>query len=543
MLIKSVRLKNGYKRFEDLTIDLGDNPSRIVALVGPNGCGKSSVFDGMLFLQNTYGRVGNTGTQDFYYHSLHGRPHYDFRNIEINFTDGTYAEVKEKKRLSGKGETLFSFRSPYRYNSRVKIAEIQAINEITLNDYGASTTNALDAKMEINYRRLQAKFSKYRDEKDVRPSQARDHILGELNNTLNNCLDLEISSLGDIQSGKGTIYFTKPDQPHPFEFNVLSAGEKEVVDILLDLYLRQDEYNDTVFLIDEPELHINTAIQKKLLVEINKLVGINCQIWVATHSVGFLRALQDDLSHDCQVIFFEPNADFAASPHTLRPVPKTRYSWLNIFETALDDLAGLISPKCIVYCEGKAETRNGEEKGLDARVYNNIFSEAHNDTLFVSSGGNTEPQQRSEIALAILTKVFKDIEIIVLVDRDFASGKETSANDREAYLESNPSNHRVLKRWEIENYLYDIEVLKKYSEKYGFEFDESSYNNHITDIVNQHVKDMTGIIKNICGVKGNINPEIFKIQLSKLITPDMKVYKELHDCILQRNSCSCSDRR
>lgn len=48
MKIKTLHL-NGYKRFCDLKIDLGDNPKRIVALVGPNGCGKSSIFDGMLF--------------------------------------------------------------------------------------------------------------------------------------------------------------------------------------------------------------------------------------------------------------------------------------------------------------------------------------------------------------------------------------------------------------------------------------------------------------------------------------------------------------
>ena len=40
----------------------------------------------------------------------------------------------------------------------------------------------------------------------------------------------------------------------------------------MDLYLRKDEYDDTVFLIDEPELHINTSIQRKLLIEIDKLV-------------------------------------------------------------------------------------------------------------------------------------------------------------------------------------------------------------------------------------------------------------------------------
>ena len=44
MKIKKVQL-NKFKRFDDLTIDLGHTPKKIVALVGPNGCGKSSVFD------------------------------------------------------------------------------------------------------------------------------------------------------------------------------------------------------------------------------------------------------------------------------------------------------------------------------------------------------------------------------------------------------------------------------------------------------------------------------------------------------------------
>ena len=49
MLIKKIHL-NGYKRFHDLTIDLGENPKRIVALVGPNGCGKSSFGSGQLHI-------------------------------------------------------------------------------------------------------------------------------------------------------------------------------------------------------------------------------------------------------------------------------------------------------------------------------------------------------------------------------------------------------------------------------------------------------------------------------------------------------------
>ena len=44
MRVKKLRLKD-FKRFDDLTIDLGETPKKIVALVGPNGCGKSSIFD------------------------------------------------------------------------------------------------------------------------------------------------------------------------------------------------------------------------------------------------------------------------------------------------------------------------------------------------------------------------------------------------------------------------------------------------------------------------------------------------------------------
>ncbi|PYD07111.1 hypothetical protein DND36_33220, partial [Pseudomonas savastanoi pv. glycinea] len=60
--------------------------------------------------------------------------------------------------------------------------------------------------------------------------------------------------------------------------------------------------SDTIFCIDEPELHLNTAIQKSLLIEIEKLIPENCQLWIATHSIGFLRALQENLSHKTQII-------------------------------------------------------------------------------------------------------------------------------------------------------------------------------------------------------------------------------------------------
>ncbi|WP_339924667.1 ATP-binding protein [uncultured Cyclobacterium sp.] len=535
MKIKKLQLKNGYKRFHDLSIELGDKPKRIIALVGPNGCGKSSVIDGMLFLNNSWGQIGNKQVKDHTYHSMNQTPNYDFTNVTIEFENGDFQKIKEDRYKLGKEKTMFSFRSPYRYNNTLKVKESKATSDIILNNYGASASSDLDDKMEENYRRLYIKYNNYLNKQDCTPSQAKKKIVGDLNLSLQKCLDLEVSSIGSIESNEGTLYFIKKDHPSRFEFNVLSSGEKEVVDILLDLYLRQDEYNDTIFLLDEPELHINTAIQKKLLIEINNLIGANCQIWIATHSIGFLRALQDDLKDDCDIIHFESNIDWASTSQVIKPIKKSLKKWVEIFETALDDLTGLISPRRIVYCEGLDKpASNGLEKGFDAKVFNNIFGEKFHDTLFISSGGNTELDQRSEIALTLLTKVFSDIEILVFKDRDVSSGKLNDENDRQIYLQNNPNFHRIMKRWEIENYLYDKEVLKLYCLANSLTFDETEYDKFVTDIINQNLKDATGKIKNYCGITTSINAERFKITLSDFMTSDMNVYKELEQCIFER---------
>lgn len=235
MFITRIRLKNGYKRFHDLTIDLGETPARIVALVGPNGCGKSSVLDGLLYHASAHQSVGQNPNRESSYHSMTGVDSLTWQDIEIQFTVGNFSEVRNAKNAVGKANTIFSFRSPYRYNSRLKISQTQAVPEIKQNSYGAGDASSLDAKMEDNYRRLHSFYNRYRDDNDVRPSEAKAKIIGDLNASIKKCLTLEISSLGNVEGNQGTLYFKKEGHPREFEFNVLSSGEKEVVDLLLDL--------------------------------------------------------------------------------------------------------------------------------------------------------------------------------------------------------------------------------------------------------------------------------------------------------------------
>jgi energy-coupling factor transporter ATP-binding protein EcfA2 len=525
MRIKKIRLRQ-FKRFDDLTIDLGDEPKKIVALVGPNGCGKSSVFDAFEEKLKDYRNYGHEGN-DF----LSKAMYYDKEDESVQI-----APYNKNNAITIEGQTgsigrkSFYIRTAYRFTSKLNVTQLQATPKILETRDEPISSIALDSRLQSNYQRLLgASYTEF-FKGDKTGTQVRAELLGKINGILSQIIEVEISDLGDILASRGQLYFKKGNSLN-FPYANLSSGEKEVVDIIIDLLIKTQEYNETVICIDEPELHLNTAIQRKLLIEIEKLIPDSCQLWVATHSIGFLRALQEELKGKSQIIDFSYR-DYFTGEQTVVPMVPSRSNWQRIFATALEDLTGLLSPRRIVYCEGRAEpARSGSERGFDAKVFNNIFSDKHNDTLFVSSGGNTELDQRSEIALAILSKVFEDVEVLVLKDRDISSGRLTSAEDRERYLRNHPSHHRVLERWEIENYLFDKEVLKKYCAIEGLNFDEASYDQFFTDIINQDVKAECARVRNICGINTSINPEVFKLNLSKIISEDMSLYAKLERCI------------
>ena len=538
MKISKVKIKD-FKRFKDLTLDLGNTPAKIIALVGTNGCGKSSVLDAFIACGRDHGGyVGDFSTPKIFYRT-DNKNAYELISIEYLDNKGNVIDNSKlyhnHEFYKNNKEIIFSFRSPYRYNTKLNITETKATQPIEKNSDGASCSLNLDSKVENNYRRLLGFYNNVMIKEDIKPSEARVKVIGLLNESIRNCLDLEITDLGNVELNNGTLSFKKSDSDITFSFDSLSAGEKEVVDILLDLFLRREKYKDSIFLLDEPELHINTSIQRKLIIEIDKLIGDGGQIWIATHSIGFLRAFQEELSGKCQVIHFENNMKFASEAITLTPVANNRTTWKSIFGTALDDLTGLIAPNRIIYCEGRDEPRqDGSERGLDAQVLNNIFNREYPDTVFVSSGGNTELDQRSSIALAILGKVFPDMEIWVFKDRDMASGKLVSESDRTEYLANQNERFRVMKRWEIENYLFDEEVLRKYCVLNEKEFDEAKYKQNFTDLIDSDVKSKFSLIKSICSISTPISSDNFKINLSKLVTPDMNIYQELESCIFDR---------
>jgi len=526
MKLKIIKLRN-FKRFDDLTINLGNNPKKIIALVGPNGCGKSSVFDAFEEKLKDYKSATQSEHASYFsklWHSIipENKSESYNKNDSILLTRDDDSNSFDKK--------SFYIRSAYRFTSKLKVDSIKVQPDIIEDRNRPYSCNALDYRMQANYERLLSKLFHEFEQGDKTGTEVRRELLEVINGILENILEVKISSLGNVGDDKGQLFFEKGNSKG-FPYENLSSGEKEVVDIVTDLVIKTPDFNNTIYCIDEPELHLNTAIQRKLLIEIEKLIPDSCQLWVATHSIGFLRALQEELKEKSSILDFSEK-DYFNGTKEMHPITPIRENWRRIFETALEDLTGLMAPKRIIYCEGRKEAdENGDESGLDAQIYNEIFSESEADTLFVSSGGNTEPDNYSLLALKILNKAFNDVELWLLKDKDInRDGTPTTDEQRDEFIAKDPAMNKMLKRKEIENYLFDFEIL---SSQYTL-IAREEYDAIISDINNGNVKDVVGQIMSLCGITTGIDKQTFKKILSKKIVPGTTVYAELLECIFSK---------
>ena len=259
---------------------------------------------------------------------------------------------------------------------------------------------------------------------------------------------LELQDFGGMRNS-GVFRFTKGTSTE-FHYKNLSGGEKAAFDLLLDMFVKRQEYQDAIYCVDEPEAHVATALHGPLLKTMLDLLPGESQLWIATHSIGFVRKAYDLMRQHGDVAFIDFSEHNLDQEVEIRPSVPSRPFWRRAYQVALDDLADLITPEHIVVCEG-ASTK--ADKGFDAACYNDLFAEAHPDTLFVSHG-NANEVVMSEPLIAVLRAVSRGATISRVIDRD-----EMTDNAREQKM---ATGLRVLRRRELENYLYDPDVLKTF---------------------------------------------------------------------------------
>jgi len=440
--VKNVHIES-FKRFADLTIEGLAPNTRLVVLCGPNGTGKSSVFDAFAMYAVTLG----VNTSHGYLARYHARQSAQVSNwpntLRVDFHESLPTPDAQRKRL-------FYFRTAYRHQAEFQGNLLQPpgnVLEIALPRMADADVRAAD-----NYARLllQGVDILLDDTTSIPTAEVREILMGELNQSLDALFgDIRLSGLQG-PAGERTFVFDK-GMSRRFDYVNLSGGEKAAFDILLDLVAKRLIYDDSVFCVDEPELHMNTRAQAQLLREMFRLTPPASQLWVATHSIGMMRAARDlDRENPNQVAFLDFEGLDFDQPVEVRPTRVTGEFWRRTLRTALGDLAALVAPRLLIVCEGSRDGR-GARKEFDARCYRLIFEAAFPDVQFRSAGDAESVQAEGERARDLVAALGTNTQVMALIDRDDRTDKDVDQLRSEGV--------RVLSLRQLEAYLYDDEIL------------------------------------------------------------------------------------
>ena len=479
MRIASVHLKE-YKRFTDLHVHSIPESARLVVLVGPNGSGKSSLFDAFLFKSQARSNQRLEGELKDYYQKK------GFERTDLSTTQELRGEIDlvfhgaqpGNERLAEK----FNVRSAYRNEADFRLQRIEPTRRASERPRFNRIID-LDQAVSDNYSRLA--WKRIRDVDYDAPGgmtldEYRAGALGELQEAMKVLFTdpaLQLESFGSIEDS-GTFLFSKGES-QGFRYSNLSGGEKAAFDLLLDIFVKRNEFRDAIYCIDEPESHIATGLQGPLLDALLALIPSESQLWIATHSIGFVRKASDRMRDDNDVVFLDfAGLDFDREVE-LRPRVPDRAFWRRTYQIALDDLSELIAPAVVVLCEG---SQRKADRGFDAQCYNRIFANGQPEALFISNGSSSEVEG-SDNLVALLNAVSHGTQVLRLIDRD-GMGDDTRDQKLEDGL-------RVLRRREIENYLYDPDVLTSFLEKHErSEFGAAVLKELSSDTRNFHTDDV-----------------------------------------------------
>ena len=529
MHIRSVRLRS-FKRFTDLTIELPSAP-RLVMLCGPNGVGKSSLFDAFKMWHDINAGFAYSG--DPLYFPKQGTPPLPWSDeVALTFHGTPPADPSERKKI-------FYFRSAYRNEPDFTVSNIQR-TQSPLD--GPRFLKLIDNDMRVsdNYQRLVSAtvdglFSGTEDAKSV--PELRLELIGPIRESMGRLFpDLLLKGIGHPMEG-GYFQFEKASASI-FHYKNLSGGEKAAFDLILDLILKAKAFDNTIFCIDEPELHMNTRLQASLLDEMLRVIPSSSQLWLASHSIGMMRRARDlQEARPEEVIFLDFEGSNYELPVTLQPAHVDRAFWSRALSVALDDLAMLIAPKRVVLCEGRPTGADPIERAeFDAQCYRTIFGRQYPDTDFISIGNEADvSRDRLQIGRTIQALV-PGTQVVRLIDRDDKSEQEVADRRR--------AGVRVLSRRQLESYLLDDEILIKLCREVA----RPTASKEVLEIKRASLADSAGRGNQVDDVKsassaiytkikvvldlrqrGNTTYAFLRDTLAPLVTPETQTYLQLRN--------------
>lgn len=543
MRIKHVRLLS-FKRFTDLTITDIPETTRLVMLVGPNGSGKSSVLDGFNSLASVVGGLFRAAsayydkagvTLNAEYWSL-----FQDERVTVNFYDSADFDWRTPTQ---EDKLKFYIRTGYRYEPEFKISSLTHQGPVEEDTSRPMKLMALDSRVAKNYERLIAQTINdvfvTNGSSTETTEQLRERIVGKIRDSFARVLpDAELTGLGNPLSN-GSFYFKKGTS-EDWTYQNLSAGEKSAFDLVLDFAIKSEVFTNTIYCIDEPEVHVNTNIHSALLEELYSSLPGKSQLWIATHSAGMMRKARElEENNPGTVVFLDFGGNDFDQQVVLRPAITNRQFWQRNFSNAIGELAALVAPAQIFFCEGDPNGR--KKKEFDARCYSTIFANEFPDTVFLSVGSSNEVKDKAALLSGVFSQFLPSVNTTFIVDRDDCTETER--------LEIIADGNRILAKRHLEAYILDDEILEKFcihegktslwptlqTDKQRFSAESIARGNPTDDwkSIAEHIRVAAKRILSINQI--GLNADAFmREHLVPHITPETSIYRELRREILTK---------
>jgi energy-coupling factor transporter ATP-binding protein EcfA2 len=528
MRISTIRLKN-FKRFTDLLLRDIPITAKLVVVVGPNGCGKSSLFDALL---HWYRRKVGFG--------ISSEEAYFRKDVQQPFTWDDSVDVSLHDGVAPSRGSLY-VRTAYRNDPDFSISAINRQNLPSENvRFGRLIEN--DQTVSENYQRLvyettAAIYDPQNDAKTV--LTLREELIGQIRGSMKRVFgDLLLNNISD-PLGSGAFFFEKGIAKY-YHYKNLSGGEKAVFDLLLDLHIKKKYFPDAIYCIDEVEAHLHTGVQGTLVREMVEIIPGLSQLWVTTHSLGVLRAAQEmEAAAPGSVCIIDFDGVDPDVPRELSPATLGRVSWEKLLSIALDDLSARIAPKVVIVCEGSIV--GSRRKDFDAEIYNRILGTHAPEVLFVSGGSSQQIAATGFSVREILSRILPTSRVFALADRDDKSATEVSEWEAKGDI--------VLPERNLESILFAddvIEALLKREGKQGLLSDalkiradaiasSVSRGNPADDLKSAAGDTYTGL-KQLLGLQraGNNTDAFMRDTLAPLIVPGMSSYLKLKTAVIDK---------
>ena len=379
MKIKKIEIKNN-KILKDISVDFEKNGKIIdtIVVAGSNGSGKTTFLESIwnYFLEISEYRRDILEKVDITFND-------DFEKLkELDIIRHLkYANYDEKNDIKTYKETVSLF--------KVLPKLIYIPTEINFSEVKTETTNFYKEYSFFNI----VDFNMIKDipsyivsrimyilgqNENLTMLEARKKITEEINGIFN-ILELDVKLKGISKDGKNMPIFEN-SQGEEFNINELSSGEKQL--FLRTLSIKMLEPEDSIILIDEPELSLHPKWQQQII-KVYQSIGKNNQIIVATHSPHILGSVRSE-----NIIILSKNEENKIVPITGEELYS---SYGQTSDRILEDIMGMKSARNIevqnllddvrnLVSENRYETDEFKEKYNELK---NILGNSDSDLMLI----------------------------------------------------------------------------------------------------------------------------------------------------------------